>query len=127
MAAGHVDLIIDQGEDWTVQIYWTDFYDDPQQLTHPLRMQIKSPLGQVVADLNSTLEVPENEFQPISYSTDTGWIQLHLADTETKTIPPGDYLYDLFVSVADGKVYPGKQQVRLIAGKVFVQKKVTDV
>ena len=133
MAAGNVDLVIDQGEDWTVQLYWTDFFDDPHNLTHPLRMTIKSPLGQNLISLNSVLpedQVP-GEVQSVSWSEDTGWIQIHIPAAQTGAFTPGDYLYDLFVTLnADPAVEfgsPLNQTVRLIAGRVHVNKRITSM
>lgn len=126
MAAGHVDLVIDQGEDWTVQLYWTDYYNDPHRVTAPMRMQIKSPLGQVVADLYTPDAAwPAGEVAPILYNSDTGWIQLHIPATQTDTIAPGNYFYDLFVNIDDGEEYVGTQSVRLITGNVSVSKRIT--
>lgn len=125
MAAAHVDLVIDQGEDWSCQIYWTDFYNNPHKLAHPLRMEIRSSLGQTIHTLNSDEDFPAGSIEPIAWSNETGWIQLHIPEESTKTFPPGIYSYDLFVSVNDGAVYAGHQQVRLIYGSMTVNARVT--
>lgn len=126
MAAGRIDLVIDQGEDWTAQIYWTDYYNDPHKVTAPMSMHVKSPLGQTVADLYTPDETwPAGEVAPILYNTETGWIQLHIPATQTNTIPPGNYNYDLFVNIDDGAEYVGTQSVRLLAGTVSVSKRIT--
>ncbi len=125
MSAAHVDLVIDQGEDWSCQIYWTDYYNNPHKLAHPLRMEIRSSLGQTIHTLVSDTVVPAGTIAPISYSTDTGWIQMHIPDETTKNFPPGIYSYDLFVTVNDGGKYAGNQAVRLIQGSMTVHARVT--
>lgn len=132
MAAGNVDLIIDQGEDFTAQIYWTDYNDDPRPLTAPMSMDIKSPYGQTVAHLYTPdVDWPDDQIEPIKYNTDTGWLQIHIPATTTDTMPAGNYSYDLWVTVDSGKVKVEQQtqtvfqSVRLLQGKVTVNKRIT--
>lgn len=126
MAAGRVDFIIEQGEDWTCQLVWTDYFDNPMQVTTPMRMAIKSQYGQVAHEL-IVPDVPPaaDEIPAISYNTESGLIQLHMDDDQTAALNPGIYSYDLFCSVEDNAAYAGTQQVKLIYGSVTVRGRVT--
>lgn len=126
MAAGRVDFIIEQGEDWTCQLVWSDYYDNPMKVTVPMRMAIKSPFGQIVHEL----VVPEtppgpDEIAPIAFASESGLIQLHLDAAVTASLQPGSYSYDLFCNVEESEAYAGTQQVKLIFGTVTVRGRVT--
>jgi len=126
MPAANVPLVIDQGEDYTAQIIWTDDFGEPQQLTSPMRLDIVGAGNQTVISLTTPeTEVPEGEIPEISYSPDIGLIQIHIPSEQTKSIPPGLFQYDMFVTVDDGDEYAGAQQFRLLVGQVIVNKRIT--
>lgn len=126
MAAGRVDFVIDQGEDFTCQLIWSDFTDNPVPVTTPMRMDIKSPYGEVVHTLAPPdVELPAGEIPAITYNSTSGLIQLHIPSTISTTIPGGVYAYDLFVSVDDGEAYAGIQKSRLIQGQVTCRARTT--
>lgn len=125
MSAGRVDLTIDQGEDWTVNVIWTDDNDEPVVVTFPCRMDIRASTGQTVATLETDPDLPDGEVPSIGLSEELGLVQLHLTATQTAAIPPGIYDYDLFVTTNDDDSYAGAQANRLIAGTVFVNKRFT--
>ena len=119
-----VPMVIDQGEDWTTEIVWTDQYDEPLPVVHPCRMSIRSTAGQTVAELETDPSLPEGTVPSIAYSTETGLLQLHLPSTQTAAIPAGEYHYDLFVTL-ETDTYAGNQIARLLYGQVIVNKRVT--
>jgi hypothetical protein len=123
MPAVNVPMEIDQGEDWSCQILWTDAVGDPIPLSTPMRLDIKDQ-SQTVVSL-TTDAVPEGEIPEISYSTEIGLIQLHLPRAQTAAMPPGLYQYDLFVGVSDGTAFAGNQHQRLLYGQVVVNKRIT--
>lgn len=126
MSAANVPLEIDQGEDWSVQIVWTDDYDEPQKIIAPARMDIKNLQGAVQISLETPdTEIPEGTIPDIGISEDIGLIQLHIEDTATAALQPGVYQYDLFVTVNDGDEYAGSQRQRILAGNVTVNKRIT--
>ena len=128
MSAANVPLEIDQGEDWSVQIVWTDDYDEPQKVIAPCRLDIKNLQGAVQLSLETPdVEPPEGTIPDIGVSEDIGLIQLHIEDTVTAALQPGVYQYDLFVTVDDGGAYAGSQRQRLLAGNVNVNKRVTEM
>ena len=126
MAAGNVDLVIDQGEDWTAQIIWTDYYDNPVAVSTPMRMTIKSPYGAIVRELVVPVSVGAGEIPEIAYNPESGLIQLHLDADQTRVLQPGAYPYDLWVSVTDD-VYAGIQSKKLIYGLIYVAASYTKV
>jgi hypothetical protein len=128
MAAAKVDLEIDQGEDWAAQIVYTDEYDEPHKIVHPCRLDIKNNTGAVQVSLSSPdTAPPEGTIPEIAISTDIGLIQLYLEDTATAALVPGQYKYDLFVTITDGNAYAGNQIQRPIQGMVTVNKRTTEL
>lgn len=127
MSAGIVDLEVDQGEDWGVQIFWTDAYNNAQPVNSPMQMDIKNDAGQVIYSLVTTDTAPYPPVQTITYSADTGFIQLQIPKEDTVQFVPGVYSYDLFISVPDPDSDIPLKQTRLIAGSIYVSAKVTNV
>jgi hypothetical protein len=128
MSAANVPMEIDQGEDWTTTIVYTDDFDEPYNVIAPCRLDIKNSQGAVQLSLETPdVEVPEGTIPAIGVSEEIGLIQLHIEDSVTKALMPGVYKYDLFVTVNDGNEYAGNQIQRLIAGFVTVNQRVTQL
>jgi len=128
MSAANVPIEIDQGEDWSAQITYTDDLDNPYNVIAPCRMDIKNKLGQTQLTLSTpTTTPPDGSIPQISVSSAAGLIQLHIEDTVTASLIPGNYIYDLFVTVNDGNEYAGNQRMRLIYGDVAVNQRVTQM
>lgn len=125
MAAGRVDLVIDQGADFTAQLVWNDFTDNPIPVTLPMRMEVKSPYGQVMLTLFPPDELPPDDVPAMTYNTDSGLIQIHINKEQADTLVGGIYSYDLFVTVDDGDAGTGDQLTRLIYGDVIVRPRTT--
>lgn len=126
MPAANVPLVIDQGEDFTAQIIWTDDNGYAQKLTAPMRLDIVSGGNLPIASLSTpTTTVPNGTVPAISYSKDIGMIQIHVPKAQTAAMPAGVYNYDLFVTVNDGDVYAGNQQFRLLVGQCVVNQRIT--
>jgi hypothetical protein len=126
MPAANVPLVIDQGEDFTAQVIWTDEQDNPQNLAAPMRLDIVGAGSQQIVSLTTPeVEPTEGEIPEITYSPDIGLIQLHIPSEQTASMPAGLYQYDLFVTLNDGDVYAGNQQFRLLVGQVIVNKRIT--
>jgi hypothetical protein len=128
MGAAYVPLDIDQGEDWTCSIIYTDDFDLPYNVIPPCRMDIKSAQGATQLTL-ATPDVPppDGMIPEIALSSDIGLIQLHITDDMTSALLPGAYKYDLFVTINDGNEYAGNQTQRLIRGEVTVNQRVTEL
>lgn len=126
MGAAYVPMDIDQGEDWTTTIVYTDDFDEPYNVIAPCRLDIKNDQGSTQLSLTTPDDVvPEGTIPEIGLSSEIGLIQLHIEDTVTGALLPGSYKYDLFVTVNDGNEYAGNQIQRLIRGDVVVNQRVT--
>jgi len=126
MGAAYVPLDIDQGEDWTATIVYTDDLDQPYNVIAPCRLDIKSTSGATQLSLQTPdTQLPDGEIPQIGLSSDIGLIQLHIEDAVTAALVPGVYKYDLFVTVNDGNEYAGNQVQRLIRGECTVNQRVT--
>ena len=125
MAAGPVDLYLDQGADFTAQIVWNDYTDNPIPVTVPMRMDVKSPFGEVVFSLFVPDPIPPDEIPALTYNTDSGLIQIHITKEQADLLTGGSYNYDLFVTVDDGDVGTGDQLAALLYGSVIVRPRIT--
>ena len=126
MGAAYVPMEIDQGEDWTTSIVYTDDFDEPYNIIAPCRMDIKSNAGATQLSLTTPdITLPAGEIPELGVSSEIGLIQIHIEDSVTAALQPGVYKYDLFVTVNDGNEYAGNQVQRLIYGDVTVNQRVT--
>lgn len=126
MPAANVPLIVDQGEDFTAHVIWVDELGEPMPIVSPMKMEMKTTAGSPVLSLDDAAP-PEGYIPELSYSSEIGLIQIHIERSQTAAIKPGQYVYDLFVSVDDGNEYAGVQAVRLMAGEVTVNKRFTQM
>jgi hypothetical protein len=124
---GSLDLVINQGEDWTVQIQLLDNLDNPKPLVAPARMDIKDKVGTTIHSLVTPEELdPPEEIPSIAISAEVGILQLHIPHAVTNEFPPGSYAYDLWTTIDDGGEYAGPQVQPEIRGTVHVIKRVTE-
>lgn len=125
MAAGRVDFVLDQGADFTAQIVWTDFTDNPIPVTTPMRMDVKSPYGEVLFTLDVPDPLPTDSIPELTYNTDNGMIQIHITKEQADLLVGGQYSYDLFAFVDDGDTGLGDQLVRIIYGSLISRSRTT--
>lgn len=118
-----VDLDIDAGADFGIQIYWTDAANNPIFVTAPMRMDLKAVTGQVVHSLITS--APEEEASNILYNSASGVIQLTIDAVHTSEFPPGIYSYDLFVTYQDNTVTGSTRLHKLLKGSAHVHGRVT--
>ena len=70
------------------------------------------------------MEPEENTVPGINLSSEIGLLQLHIPNSMSSALIPGNYHYDLFVTTNDG-TFIGPQAVPLMYGAVSVSKRVT--
>lgn len=122
--AALVDLEIDQGADYGVQLYWTTMDQQPYTVLAPMRMEIRDDVGNTMYTL-ATTDGAASGTDTIRYNSDTGLIQLTIPAEDTAGFPSGVYVYDLFITYADNMDNNATRIHRLIQGNVFVNKRVT--
>lgn len=128
MDTATVDLSMNQGEDWAVQMIFTDENDRALNVVHPARMDCKDTTGTVQFSLLST-DTPAaslDDIPGLTLSSSIGLVQLYLSSDRTDTLEDGTFIYDLFANVDDGDVYAGTQVVRLAQGRVVIHKRITE-
>lgn len=125
MGAAYVPLDIDQGEDWTATIVYTDEMDQPYNVIAPCRLDIKNAQGATQLSLTTPDVFIDGEIPEINLSSEEGLIQLHIEDLVTGALVPGQYKYDLFITVNDGNEFAGNQVQRLIRGEVTINQRTT--
>lgn len=124
--AARVDLEMDQGADFAIQIYWTTTENNPYSIQSPMRMEIRNSVGNVAATLQTDEDSTEDDTEAsILYNSESGLIQLQLTAEETDALGPGQFDYDLFVSYLDSAITGRVRTKRLIAGRVSVNGRVT--
>lgn len=119
-----VDLEIDQGADYGVQLYWTSMDQQPFTVLAPMRMEIRDDVGNTMYTL-ATSDGTSTGTQTILYNSSSGLIQLMIPAVDTSGFPSGVYQYDLFVTYQDNDVTNATRIQRLIRGSVYVNKRVT--
>lgn len=119
-----VDLEIDQGADYGVQLYWTSMDQQPFTVLSPMRMEIRDDVGNTMYTL-VTSDGTSTGTQTILYNSSSGLIQLMIPAADTAGFPAGVYQYDLFVTYQDNAVTNATRLQRLIRGNVYVNKRVT--
>jgi hypothetical protein len=128
MALGVVNFEMEQGEDFTAQVVVQDQWMNPLTVKEPMQMDIDDIYGQLILRLQPPAG-PEEEEPGLTYSTDVGLIQIHIDKTQSVSIDPGIYRYDLFCSVKDFDegVYSGPQRLSILKGKFIVNRRVTEM
>jgi hypothetical protein len=133
--AANVDLSLDQGADFTLQISWTDTNGNPYEVIHPIRMQARARTKQLELDLYSFeegAEIPEGIEPTITYSSVSGMIQVVVPATRTATMSAGIYDYDMFVTyrasvydLSTGAEALSTRKMKLLSGLLEVEGRVT--
>lgn len=128
MVAGRIDLVIERGEDWSVQIQSLDDHDRAKPLVEPARMDIRDSMGGVIHSLvsDASPDQPLDVIPALSISGDTGLIQLHIPRSITIGFIPGSYKYDLFITVSDDGLYAGLQVSKELEGNVVIKSSETE-
>lgn len=123
--AAEVDLVLDQGADFGIQIYWTDADSNPFTVMSPMRMDVKNDVGAIITTLQTNDDAPVDTDVTILYDSGSGLIQLLIPAATTSTMPSGVYRYDLFVTYQDNAQTMTTRLKRLLEGSLTVQGRVT--
>lgn len=132
----YADLDISQGEDFALQLFWTDQINQPYKVCHPMRLQARAATGQTVLDLftaDQAEELPSDASRTLVYSTEGGVVQAVVPSDVTNQLPAGEELfYDLFVSYESqsSDFITGGETItvrlaKILQGKIRVQGRVT--
>lgn len=121
--AANVDIELDQGADFGLQIFWTDPEQTPFTVLSPMRMDIRADTGQVAYTLQTNDSAPAGTTLNISYNSESGLIQLFIPASDTSALKAGIYGYDLFVTYQDSGTTTKLK--RLLAGTVMVNQRIT--
>jgi hypothetical protein len=119
-----IDLDIDQGADFGIQLYWTTMDQEPFVVLAPMRMEIRDDVGSTLYTL-ATSDGAAAGTQTILYNSDTGLIQLMIPASDTSNFPPGRYNYDLFVTYQDNDITNATRLHKLARGSVYVDGRFT--
>lgn len=124
MTAAKVKLVVEQGSDFLIQIHWADQNNVPMHIEPPLRMEIQTAdTRQVQLALQGGDSEGDESYQ-IVWNADNGIIQISIDAEQTKQIPAGMYIYDLFVGYSDLATSSVRRH-RLIEGQLEVRGRVT--
>lgn len=115
MGSAKVPLVIDQGADFRFAAQWRDSDGEPKDLSGAV----------IVAHLRARYlsDQPGPALMPFTVDgDDEGWLHLSLTPAQTATLPPGDLLYDVRVTVGAGLL---SETVRLLSGSATVTPQVS--
>ena len=90
MAAGYLDLFVEQGEDFLVSVTVDGINSEPYNL---INHTIKTDIRKSYWSANSTAHFTANVADP-----ESGVITLTLPANTTQSISSGRYVYDIFVT-----------------------------
>jgi hypothetical protein len=90
--AAPVDLSMDRGADFGVQIYWLDPVLTPYTVLSPVKMEIRTDDGEMRL-IHVCIDDPDGG---ITFSSSNGLIQIVIDASVTETFRPGTYIHDLF-------------------------------
>jgi hypothetical protein len=95
-----INFELTQGEDWIVQLFWTDEYGSPMTAaSDPCQMDVKDGTGQLLAQFlpsNATASAPQ-----IVIGNASGVIQITAPSAVTATWDAGTYNCDIFATYYD--------------------------
>lgn len=112
MAAVYVsNIVINQGTDFSQVFNLADASNDQIDLTgFSLSAQMRKHAGSSVSiDLNPTLVTPAT----------SGGVRISLTDTQTSTLKPGRYVYDILITDGSGI------KTRVVEGSAIIREGVT--
>jgi hypothetical protein len=118
--AAPVDLSIDRGADFGVQIYWMDPVLTPYTVLSPVKMEIRSDDGEL-----RLVHTCSDADEGITFSSTNGLIQIIIDADVTASFQPGSYVYDLFATYQQDPTTTRLR--RVVKGHVFVEERVTRV
>src|SRR5690606_12658703 len=130
-----VDLSVDQGADFAVEIYWTDYNNNPFPIQAPIRMDVRGEVRGTLVELVAYPGGEQGEYRDdvtVKYSSERGRIQPLLSSEKTKSLPAGNYFYDLFVTYRDsyqdvvtGDMINATRLAKIMYGRMAVHGRVT--
>lgn len=118
-----VVFVIDNSTDWAAQLIWTDYYERPVRVAHPIRMDVKGA-GFTLVSFESNPSAPDPSEVNLTYSTEIGLIQLSLPKEQTALFVPGTYRGDMLATVEDedsGATFV----MKLLTAEVIVENTIT--
>lgn len=120
-----VEFEIVRGEDWSVQIFWTDEYDEPVPVSEPVLMDVKDSTGQIA--MRFTTSTDSESAPHVTMSGTLGFLQLTVPRSVTALLVPGRYVCDMFAAVADTTGPFVRQAQQLFVGTVLVHNRLSDI
>lgn len=117
MAAGTLDIIIDQGATWTLAVEWQAPAGTGINLTgYDVRAQVRDGY----ADAGGTVLASMTIGDGVTVTSAVGGaFTLSIPATDTETMPTGNYVWDCEVESAGGEV------TRLLMGRAIIRPEVT--
>lgn len=127
-----VDITINQGADFAMQMYWTDNNDIPFRVVHPIRMEVRDSVSRIILTFVSGTEEGELEDHSLTFNTELGLIQITANADATDALTPGVYFYDLFATYEDRVTTQDSEvpmstvrRMKVIEGTVQVNGRIT--
>ena len=114
MIPGKYNMVCPQGTTFSQNLIWSIDGDPVDLAGYSAEMHIREKINSnvITVDLNTTNG-------GIDLGTDDGSITVNISATETESIFPKDYVYDIELTSSGGEVY------RLLEGKFIVTPGVT--
>jgi hypothetical protein len=114
-------LLVDQGEDYVVQLFITDDYGNLVTLTGAAGMVCRDANGQTLFAANGGSDPTAGAALTV---LPTGFIQLSIPSATTGTWAPGAYSWDMAAEAVDNSVF-ATRLIKVAAGVLTVNAMLT--
>lgn len=115
--SGSVDLVIETGSDWGIQISWVDQNGNPYSFSDPVMniRQALTPTSRLIAKLDTS-----GMFDGLLTIMSPGVLRATITADRTNTLPPGYGFWDLYCNLNGSRV-------RLLYGTIAIAAHVTEL
>jgi len=122
-----LEVEMDQGEDFLVQMYWTDSDGKAVRVTTPARAEVRDTTGALVMQFASENSAATATKAAVTLSATSGLIQLSAPKALTRALASGRYAIDIWsnVTVDDATFTGSKEELKVCTGWLLAYPRTT--
>lgn len=122
-----LEVEMDQGEDFAVQMYWTDSDGKAIRVVTPARAEVRDTTGALVMQFASENAGNTATKAAVTVSVNSGMIQLSAPKVLTRALAAGRYAIDVWCNVTtDDATFTGsKEELKVCTGWLLTYPRTT--